>query len=109
MEAAEEELKRRRREAEEVAGKQQYDLRTFLAGPMLVGSIPNEEGWVPAIPYDGGQYDSSIFHVEATGWDHEHCWVCWARIEDGDSWWVAVPNDEVGLCKECHNRIFENR
>lgn len=53
--------------------------------------------------------DPTRFEVIEGGWDHEHCDVCWARIEDGDTYW---PNEDeeagqVDLCEKCYPRVME--
>ena len=106
METDDEELQRNRREAEARALKREYSHRTFVVGPCLIGLAANDEGWIPVIPYDGGPYDEKKYRLDATGWDHDHCSVCWRDIEDGDTWWWPGPPDEVGLCEECHARLF---
>ena len=52
--------------------------------------------------------DPSKFEVIKDGWDHEHCDVCWARVEEGDTYW---PNQEgnvgqVDLCEKCYPRVM---
>jgi hypothetical protein len=91
------------------ARRHQYTRQTFIAGPCLVAIHPNQEGWIAVIPYDGRPYDASKYRIEATGWDHQHCSVCEVRIDEGDTWWVAPPPNEVGLCENCHARLFTDK
>ena len=49
------------------------------------------------------------FELLPGGWDHEHCDVCQARIEDGNGYW---PNEDesvgqVDLCESCYGRVRE--
>jgi hypothetical protein len=97
------------REVITIARKKEYLHQKFVSGPCLVGRFPNHEGWVAVIPYEGGAYDSVKYRVEPNGWDHEHCLICNVRICDGDSWWVALPLREIGLCEECHAELFPNK
>jgi hypothetical protein len=51
----------------------------------------------------------TLFEVIEGGWDHEHCDVCWARIEDGDTYWPNVDEEagDVDLCEKCYPRVME--
>jgi hypothetical protein len=48
------------------------------------------------------------FELLEGGWDHEHCNVCWLRIEPGDWYWPNKDEsvDEVDLCEECYRRVM---
>jgi hypothetical protein len=35
------------------------------------------------MPYTGQEYDTGIYELIEKGWDHEHCWICNASIEEG--------------------------
>ena len=53
--------------------------------------------------------DPERFEVIEGGWDHEHCDVCWLRIDPGDWYW---PNEEpsihqIELCDTCYRRVIK--
>jgi hypothetical protein len=37
--------------------------------------------WYRSTPYTGQPFDSEEYELVEGGWDHEHCDVCWARID----------------------------
>jgi hypothetical protein len=67
-----------------------------------------EEGWHLSKPYKGEEYDPEKYELQEGGWDHEHCDVCWANIEDGDAYWPNVDEEggHVDLCEQCHPRVM---
>jgi hypothetical protein len=84
--------------------------RVFASYPSLRSIEPtdDEEGWHVSFPYHGEPYDPEQFELIEGGWDHEHCDVCWARIQDGDSYWPNEDEDvgQVGLCEACYPRVM---
>src|SRR2546430_14818287 len=95
-----------RRELEETARRLRYTRQPYTAEDMLIAREPNEAGLFASHAYYGGPFDESRFRLIPAGWDHDHCWVCFAKGEPGDEWWAAEPPDEGGLCLECHARLF---
>jgi hypothetical protein len=51
--------------------------------------------------YKGQPYDEAEFTMVEGYWDHEHCSVCWFKIEDGHSYWSNHRGVKL-LCDECH-------
>jgi hypothetical protein len=100
-----EELQRRR---EDDARRMRYARKTFTPKPSLIARKSNAEGWYQEMPYDGGPSDSKKYRMKKGGWDHQHCFLCGKRIEDGDPWWAALPPNTVGLCEECHQRLIDD-
>ena len=96
-------------ELEEYARTFKYAQKTFVTKSSLIKILPIEKGWVSEFPWDGEPYDSSKYTLQPDGWDHEHCFVCGLRVENGDSWWAASPPDQLGLCEECHLKLFGYR
>jgi len=76
---------------------------------MLLALEPNEAGYYASGIYHGEPFDSARYRVVRGGWDHEHCYICGAKVLPGDEWWAAHPpnfEDEIGLCLECHAKVF---
>jgi hypothetical protein len=80
--------------------------QSYTAEDMLIARELNEAGYHASFPYHGGPYDETRFRLVRGGWDHDHCYLCLATINPGDEWWAAEPPDELGLCLECHERLF---
>jgi hypothetical protein len=106
MSDAKTELEARRREKEEWARKHRFVRQGFFAYDMITTRKPNAAGFYACHPWHGGPYDEACFRLVKGGWDHEHCWVCSAKILPGGEWFAAEPPDEAGLCLECHARLF---
>jgi hypothetical protein len=53
--------------------------------------------------------DTARFEVIEGGWDHEHCDVCWARVENGVAYWPNVDEQvgQVDLCDACYPRVMD--
>jgi hypothetical protein len=83
-----------------------YTHAVFWPGASLMALEPNEDGLYLEMPYEGGPFDSSEFRLIEEGWDHTHCCLCTVRIDQGDSWWSALPPSTVGLCEECYDQLF---
>ncbi len=85
--------------------------RLFASYPSLrcIEPMDDEGGWHISKPYQGEPYDPEKFELIEADWDHEHCNVCWAKVQDGDSYW---PNEdenagEVDLCEACYPRVMK--
>lgn len=99
----------RRREREEFVRVQPLHSQRYSSIDMLIAREPNEAGYYISSPYLGGEFDEIRFRLAPGGWDHEHCYLCWEKVEDGDEWWTAhPPNYEmpIGLCPSCYTRLF---
>jgi hypothetical protein len=83
---------------------------TFTGRDMLKALQPNEAGYYASCIHHGGQFDPTRWCLVRGGWDHEHCYVCWAKVLPGAEWWTTHPanfEDEIGLCLDCFSRLFE--
>lgn len=67
--------------------------------------FPVEGGHRVLFPYEGGQYDSSLFTVEPEAWDHETCKVCRKPIPAMTLCWVTEAGPYVVLCEGCHAKL----
>ena len=55
--------------------------------------------------YAGGYYDPDHFSVVTGGWDHDHCSICWWKLDGGDDAERRIgyrSGDGEWLCAECH-------
>ena len=95
-----------RRERVEGSRRRTYHRQPYAAEDMLIAREPNEAGLFASHPHDGRPFDTTRFRLIKGGWDHDHCYVCFAKILPGDVWWAAAPPDEVGLCLACHGELF---
>ena len=85
-----------------------FVLQPFFDKDMLMDVEPNEAGYFGSIVYHGEAFDESKFRVIRGGWDHEHCYVCSAKVLPGDEWWVTHPanfEDDIGLCLDCYAKL----
>jgi hypothetical protein len=71
-----------------------------------------EQRWYPEpdgslrllVPYDGGEYNASIFHIERNAWDHTTCDLCMVRIAPMTLCFVTRSGSYVSLCSTCYRR-----
>ena len=64
---------------------------------------PQQNGTVRLlVPYDGGPFDSAIFHVEPKGWDHTTCDLCNVRISAMTVCYVTKSGSYHALCSDCY-------
>ena len=66
---------------------------------------PVADGYEIKWPYDGSSFNHELFHVEAGGWDHEHCTVCNASISAKKVCWITQRGSFVILCGGCYRRL----
>jgi hypothetical protein len=86
----------------EAVGKCRFARETFSPSPMLVATEPNDSGVVAWFRFTGQDYDPSRWRLVPGGWDHEHCFLCWKHIRDGDTYWSNTGRSEIDLCEECY-------
>jgi hypothetical protein len=96
------ELEKARKEFVALAKQRQYLHHVFRSYASLVALEPNEAGWIASCPYTGQDYDASKFRLQPGGWDHEHCFICMLKIQDGDPYWRSTSDDAFALCKGCY-------
>jgi hypothetical protein len=66
---------------------------------------PVQGGHRVLMPYEGGEFDSSRFAIEAGAWDHEHCGACGERIAPMTLCYVTEPEQPyILLCAACFER-----
>ena len=83
----------------------QFTQRTFHVYPSLRAKRP-VDGWIQSKPYHGEQFDETDWSLTPGGWDHEHCFLCYARISDGMTYWANDREVNI-LCDYCHKH-YEN-
>jgi hypothetical protein len=110
MERSEEvKLAAMRRENEDFVKTLRFTRRPYSDKDMLITREPNEDGFYVSGIYDGKPYDETRFRLVSGGWDHEHCYICWAKVLPGDEWWATLPpnyDDDIGLCLDCYSRLL---
>jgi hypothetical protein len=71
---------------------------------------PRNEGqeWHVSKPYSGQPFDPEEYELRDGDWDHEHCDVCWFKVEEGTSYWPNIDPDagQVDLCEGCYPRVM---
>ena len=81
--------------------------RTFASGPALVSKedIDGHRMWTI---YDGKPFDASKFELVEGMWDHEHCSICWFRIEDGHTYWENDRRSTLfcDACYEAYSKLW---
>ena len=76
-----------------------------------------EQRWYPedgggvrlVVPYDGGPFDSGIFHIEAGAWDHTTCDWCNTRIPAMTLCYVTKLDPYIALCENCYRTHIVNK
>ena len=76
-----------------------------------------EQRWYPqrdgssrlVVPFDGGPFNSELFHIEPGGWDHTTCDFCNARIPALTICYVTRFDPYVALCADCYLKHVVNR
>lgn len=69
--------------------------------------------WAPLMD-DGtgsilGPFDPGKHEIIRGGWDHEHCCVCLAHIDDDHNPWGYISVDDGWLCEACHKKYIVER
>jgi hypothetical protein len=65
---------------------------------------PQPGGHRVLIPYEGGHYDSTAFHIDPEAWDHEDCDVCGVRIPPMALCYVTETGSYISLCEPCYQK-----
>ena len=83
------------------------------------GVIPScyEQRWYPQqdntlrllVLYSGGDFDSSLFHIEPKAWDHTTCDLCVTRIPAMTVCYVTKFDPYVGLCSGCYRKYIVHK
>jgi hypothetical protein len=66
---------------------------------------PQNGGHRVLTPYDGGEYDASVFTLEPGAWDHEHCSLCRVSIPSMTLFWFTTSGSWVALCVACKQKM----
>lgn len=56
--------------------------------------------------YDPDTFSEAEYEIVPGMWDHEHCAICWKRVQEGDPFWQN--SEKHILCPSCHAR-FQKR
>jgi hypothetical protein len=99
----------RRQESEAFVRTLRFVRRPYSDQDMLLALEPNDAGYYASRVYHGEPFDPAQYRVVRGGWDHEHCYLCWAKVLPGEEWWATQPanfEDEIGLCLDCYSRLF---
>jgi hypothetical protein len=79
--------------------------RTFYIRPSI-RSKKAADGWFQSRPDKGEPFDESEWTLVPGGWDHEHCSLCFSRINDGMNYW-SNGNEITILCDQCYDHYKE--
>ncbi len=81
--------------------------------PLSRGDLPPDprndgDEWHVSKPYTGEPFDPEEYELREGDWDHEHCDVCWFKVEDGTAYWPNIDPDagQVDLCEACYPRVM---
>ncbi len=99
----------KRQESEAFVRTLRFVRRPYSDKDMLLALEPNDAGYYASHVYHGQPFDPAQYRVVGGGWDHEHCYLCWAKVLPGEEWWASHPanfEDEMGLCLDCYSRLF---
>ena len=99
-----------RREREAFVRTLGFVRRPYSDQDMLLALEPNDAGCYVSSVYHGEPFDSAQYRLVRGGWDHEHCYLCCAKVLPGDEWWTTHPanyDNEIGLCSECYTSQTE--
>jgi hypothetical protein len=83
-----------------------FEQRQFELYPSLkaIESTTAEGQWYEEVPYHGQPFDPTKYRLIDGGWNHEHCYICWATITAGDRYWPNIDIEaggEIDLCEAC--------
>jgi len=76
--------------------------KTFAPAAALVAKKP-VDGYRLEREYTGGEFDADEFELVQGRWDHDHCLVCYFRIEPGHTYWEN--GDGLIVCDVCHEHV----
>jgi hypothetical protein len=79
--------------------------KEFACSAAMVKRTP-EHGRRMWTKYDADNFSDAEYEIVPGLWDHEHCTVCWLKIQKGDAFWQN-SEDHV-LCEGCYE-LFKNR
>lgn len=85
--------------AEVVLLEEGWQRQRFVAGDAVAEKA---DGVLMLRPAQAGEQGALI-----GAWDHEHCAICWAKIEPGDSGWLSRSGTWV--CEDCYKSFVSRR
>ncbi len=56
--------------------------------------------------YVGQSFDPAYFEISETAWTHDHCSICYFRIDDSEPKEEAYTNGADWICYECFNQFL---
>jgi|GEM_PF-3913907 len=74
------------RDALGTAPERDFTRRSFVCAPAMVKKelVNGHRTWSP---YDPSKFSKEEYDLVEGMWDHEHCAVCWQKIQAGDPYW----------------------
>jgi len=70
--------------------------------PLVLAKRP-VDGYRLEREYTGGEFDADELDLVQGRWDHEHCIVCYFRIEPGYTYWQN--GDGLIVCDVCDEHV----
>jgi hypothetical protein len=86
------------------APKHDFVKRVFACSPAMVKKEP-VNGHRMWSKYDPARFSIEEYEVVEGMWDHEHCSVCWQKIQTGNPYWLNSQN--FILCPGCCEKFQE--
>jgi hypothetical protein len=79
--------------------------RVFVSKPAMVKKEPvnGHRMWTE---YDPAKFSEEEYEMVPGMWDHEHCRVCWQKIQEGDTYWQNSQRQI--LCPSCYETFQKN-
>ena len=79
-----------------------FTTRVFRPKPAMVKKelMNGHRMWTE---YDPAKFSEEEYKLVPGMWDHEHCAICWATIQDGDTYWEN--SQKRILCSNCHAKF----
>jgi hypothetical protein len=93
----------------ETAPARDFTSQIFSSAPAMVKKEP-VNGLRIWTKYDPATFSDSEYEIVPGMWDHEHCSICWKKIQEGAPYWQN--SQKHILCNACHDtfqRRCENR
>lgn len=74
---------------------------------------PSKQRFAPVGPSEAhteplGPFDPSRHEILPRAWNHEHCGMCWAHIDEEHGAWGYLNSDSAWLCERCYENYIVN-
>ena len=81
-----------------------FTLRVFSVKPAMVKKEPvnGHRMWTE---YDSAKYSEADYDLVPGMWDHEHCAICFGKIQEGDTYFQN--SQKHILCPSCYKKFQE--